>query len=208
MDSERHGQTVSSSVSDTVSVDGATAAQESLGARLRALRKSRRLSLGDVARGSGISPSFLSLVENGRSDITIGRLTRLVDFYGISIGDILPAPGSEDPDVVRRAEARRLHSGDEGIDVFLLASGTDRTMMPMLVEFEPGAELAEFGQHPGEEFVHVVEGELRLEVEGAEPRTLRAGDSAYYAGDRPHLFRNASADRPLKLVCIDTPPPL
>ena len=62
--------------------------QEFLGAQLRALRGARRVSLGDVARETGISASFLSLVENGRSDITIGRLTRLVDYYGIRHGRI------------------------------------------------------------------------------------------------------------------------
>jgi quercetin dioxygenase-like cupin family protein len=179
-----------------------------LGARLRALRQARRLSLGEVGRATEISASFLSLVETGRSDITIGRLTRLVEFYGISIVDLLPEPGSADPDVVRADETRQLHSPDEGIDVFLLSSGTDRSMMPMLLELEPGAGLAEYGHHPGEEFVHVLEGELRLELDGSEPRRLAAGDSAYYRADRPHLFRNASQTRPLKVICIDTPPPL
>jgi quercetin dioxygenase-like cupin family protein/DNA-binding Xre family transcriptional regulator len=182
--------------------------QEFVGAQLRALRGSRRLSLGEVARETGISASFLSLVENGRSDITIGRLTRLVDYYGISIADLLPAPGSTDPDVVRASETRQLHSPEEGTTIFLLASGTDRTMMPMLLELDPGASLAERGHHAGEEFVHVLEGRLVLEVDSAEPCELRAGDSAYYLADRPHLFRNGSADERLRLICIDSPPPL
>jgi XRE family transcriptional regulator, regulator of sulfur utilization len=185
-----------------------SSAPESLGKRLRALRQSRRLSLGDVAQATQISASFLSLVENGRSDITIGRLTRLVEFYDISITDLVPDPGGDDPDVVRRKDARLLHSPDEGIDVYLLVGDTDRTMMPMLLEFEPGAALAEYGRHPGEEFVHVLSGTLSLEVEGDEPRELKAGDSAYYPGDRPHLFGNASATKRLRLICIDSPPPL
>ena len=59
-----------------------------------------------------------------------------------------------------------------------------------------------------EEFVHVLEGTLILEVDTAEPQELRAGDSAYYRSDRPHLFRNASDDAPLRLICVDSPPPL
>lgn len=194
--------------SKPATVKSSSAPPSTLGAGLRALRQERRLSLSDVADATGISASFVSLVENGRSDITIGRLTRLVDFYGVTINDLLPAPSGEDPDVVRKSEARQLHSPDEGIDVYLLTSGTDRSMMPMLLVFEPGAGLAELGRHPGEEFVHVLDGELRLEVEGSEPRLLRAGDSAYYAGDRPHLFRNGSEHEQLRLVCIDSPPPL
>ena len=63
-------------------------------------------------------------------------------------------------------------------------------MMPLLVEIEPGARLAEYGRHAGEEWVHVLDGRLRLELEGAEPRMLEPGDSAYYPAERPHLFCN------------------
>jgi transcriptional regulator with XRE-family HTH domain len=187
-------------------VEARSVPPSSLGTRLRALRRARSLSLSEVAEATRISASFLSLVENGRSDITIGRLTRLVDFYRVTINDLLPVSGGDDTDVVRRGDARQLHSPDEGIDVYLLTSGTDGSMMPMLLEFEPSAGLVEFGHHAGEEFVHVIEGELRLEIEGSAPRLLQAGDSAYYAGDRPHLFRNSSDKRPLRLLCIDSPP--
>jgi quercetin dioxygenase-like cupin family protein len=182
--------------------------QEFLGAQLRALRGARRVSLGDVARETGISASFLSLVENGRSDITIGRLTRLVDYYGISITDLLPTGADADPDVVRAGAERQLRSPEEGTTMYLLASGTNRTMLPMLLELESGSSLAERGHHAGEEFVHVLDGTLVLEIDGAEPQELRAGDSAYYRADRPHLFRNASANAPLRLICVDSPPPL
>lgn len=180
----------------------------SLGLKLRGLRQARGLSLNDLAQRTGISASFLSLVENGKNDITIGRLTRLVDFYGISIADLIPAPEPEDPDVVGRDGARRLHSETEGIDVYLLTSNTNRAMMPMLVEIEPGAGLAEYSKHTGEEFVHVVDGRLLLDLQGSSPRALEAGESAYYPGERPHLFRNASEDQPLRLLCVDVPPAL
>lgn len=186
----------------------AVSPQPSLGASLRALRRARRLSVRDVAEATGISASFLSLVETGRSDITIGRLTRLVEFFGVSLIDLLPAQPTADARIVRHREQRRLHSEEEGIDIFLLVPDTQRAMMPMLLSFEPGASLAEYGRHPGEEWVHVLEGQLSLELEGDEPRTLAAGDSAYYSASHPHSFRNAAADRTLRLVCVDTPPNL
>lgn len=184
------------------------AAHPGLGAELRGLRRARRLSLSQVAEATRISASFLSLVENGRSDITIGRLVRLVDFYGVSIVDLLPSGESGDPEVVRVGERHRLHSPGEGVDIFLLAFDTRRAMMPMLLVLEAGAALAEYGRHEGEEFVHVLKGRLELDISGAEPRVLAQGDSAYYPADRPHLFRNADADGPLELLCVDTPPNL
>lgn len=179
-----------------------------IGAALRRLRKERGLSLSDVAEPTGISASFLSLVENGKNDITIGRLIRLVRFYGVSVADLFPVPSPEDALIVRRDELRRLHSPGEGIDVFLLAGDGQRTMMPMYLEFEPGAGLAEPGRHAGEEWVYVLEGELELVVNENRPRVLQTGDGAYYSGELPHLFRNASLDRPLRIVCVDSPPNL
>jgi quercetin dioxygenase-like cupin family protein len=81
-------------------------------------------------------------------------------------------------------------------------------MMPMVVEFAPSAHLAEYGRHAGEEFVHVLQGRLELELEGAKPRILRTGDSAYYSAERPHLFRNASETASLRIICVDSPPNL
>jgi quercetin dioxygenase-like cupin family protein/DNA-binding Xre family transcriptional regulator len=184
-----------------------TQAPASLGAHLHRARTSRSLSLADVAEATGISASFLSLVEKEKSDITIGRLVRLIDFYGISISDILPGTTAGSfPQVVAPHERRLLHSPAEGIDVYLLTPDTRRQMMPLQVDFEPGARLAEPGRHAGEEWVIVVEGALLLELEGAEPRILGPGETAYYPAERPHLFANASAEKPLRLICVDTPP--
>jgi quercetin dioxygenase-like cupin family protein/DNA-binding Xre family transcriptional regulator len=181
-------------------------ATTALGLNLRKLRLSRNLSLNDVADGSNISSSFLSLVENGKSDITIGRLTRLIEFFGISITDLVPTTTPRDPDIVRKDERPLLRSPVEGIEIYLLTPDTRRAMMAMLLELGPGAKRAEYGDHPGEEFVHVIKGELELELEGQATRRLRPGDSAYYPGNQPHRFRNASAVKSLQIICVDTPP--
>jgi quercetin dioxygenase-like cupin family protein len=116
--------------------------------------------------------------------------------------------GQREREVVRASERRLIHSPAEGIDVFMLGVDTRRSMMPMLLVFKPGAKLAEYGRHPGEEFVHVLTGKLRLTLKGSEPRLLSAGDSAYYPGDRMHLFANASDRATLKIICVDSPPNL
>ena len=182
--------------------------QPGLGARLRALRTARGLSVRSVAEATKVSPSFLSLVETGKSDITIGRLTRLVKFFGVSLMDLLPDQPTSDARLTRAGEQRLVHSVSEGIDFALLVPDTRRLMMPQLVTFAPGARLAEYGCHPGEEWVHVLEGALLLEFEGDSSLVLSAGDSAYYSSTSPHSFANASSTERLVLVCVDTPPNL
>jgi transcriptional regulator with XRE-family HTH domain len=177
-----------------------------IGERLRNLRRASGRSLAEVGEASGLSPSFLSLVETGKSDITIGRLTRLVDVYGITLLDLLDVPGSTDEHILRRDERLHVASPSEGIDVFLLARARGGLMMPQLLEIRPGASLAEPGQHRGEEWVYVLSGELLLDVEGKPSRLLGVDDAAYYDAERRHSFRNLSAERSTRLICVNSPP--
>ena len=95
-----------------------------LGRRLRQLRTTRGLSLAEVAEATGISPSFLSVVENGQSDITVSRLMRLVHWYGVSIADLLQEPDRSPVRVVRAGEQRSLELSDERIRILMIANGT------------------------------------------------------------------------------------
>jgi quercetin dioxygenase-like cupin family protein/DNA-binding Xre family transcriptional regulator len=179
-----------------------------LGAVLRDARGRRSLSLSEVGRETGVSASFLSLVENGKSDIAIGRLVRILSFLEVPISDVLSEPSPVDANFVRVNERRRLPSTDEGIEFFLLTADTDHLMMPMLIVFQPAAQLAEYGCHHGEEFVHVLGGRMNLELRNKPPQLLTAGESAYYRADQPHLFGNASDVDLLHLLCVNAPPNL
>jgi quercetin dioxygenase-like cupin family protein/DNA-binding XRE family transcriptional regulator len=177
-----------------------------LGLRLRALRKERHLSLDEVAKGSGISRSFLSLIENDRSDISFSKLIRLVNFYGISVTDIMPDPDPrEDQIIVRREDRKHITSPVEGMDVFLLSPDTKHKMMPVIEEFQPGGHMNEYSSHEGEEFLYVLQGDIEVTLEGREPFVLREGDSAYYNADQKHGFRNAGEGIAL-LFAVVTPP--
>jgi transcriptional regulator with XRE-family HTH domain len=113
-----------------ISTETVTSLRE-VGRKLRELRLSRGRSLAEVAEATELSPSFLSLVETGKSDISIGRLVRLVQFYGVGLADLLPTAG-DSPEVVRSGERRHVISESEGIDQYLLAPDANRTMMPLL----------------------------------------------------------------------------
>src|ERR1700730_8579299 len=51
-----------------------------IGQILKRMRTQRKLSIRDVADGSGLSASFLSAVERGESDVSLGRLARIPEF--------------------------------------------------------------------------------------------------------------------------------
>src|ERR1051325_9935934 len=77
-----------------------------LGERLRAIRQLRRRTLKEIAGAAGISESFLSQLERGRTNATIATLQRISTALGIEVCDLF-ATNAPRPGVVRR-EAREL----------------------------------------------------------------------------------------------------
>jgi len=160
-----------------------------VGRQLRKLRNERGLSLTEVAEATGISQSFLSLVETGKNDITFGRLVRVLEFYGVGFDDLLGEPAG-DVVVLRAGDVSHVVSSGEGIDVLMLAHKLHAPMTPLIAVYEPGGETSEPVAGPHDQFVYVLEGSVEITLETKEPIRLNAGDSAYIVSDRPRSYRN------------------
>jgi transcriptional regulator with XRE-family HTH domain len=175
-------------------------APKMLGKNLRALRLRQGRSLVEVAEATGISPSFLSMVETGNSDIAIGRLLRLTQFYGVQIADVVPGAGPEHQ-VIHPDERQRLVLTEEGLDIQFLAD-PHHPLRPLLVRFEPGGGMIEPVRNAGDAFLYVLEGEVLVSVEGDEPLVLGPSDSAYLPAERGRLYRNRTEQPSLLLSVV------
>ena len=174
--------------------------QPELGKRLRAIRLESGRSLAEVAQATEISPSFLSMVENGNSDISIGRLLRLTQHYGAEIAQVVSGADKAPQDVVHAGERRSLVSMKEGLEIEFLAEA-HRPLRPLIVRFEPQGGMLEPVRDSGDAFLYVLAGELVVEVDGEPPLVLRDGDSVYLPGDRARLYRNHT-DEPVTLLSV------
>jgi transcriptional regulator with XRE-family HTH domain len=179
----------------------------SIGARLRRARKDASLSLAQVAALTGVSASFLSTVEKGKSDISVSRLMRLVHCYRISITDLVDHRREAPVHVVKAADRQTLRLNEEGIAIYMLAPEGAHAMMPVLNEYAVAGRMADAASHEGEEFIYVLDGVLELQIEGELPVLLERGDSAYYDAALPHSFRNVG-DALARFVGVATPPNL
>lgn len=164
------------------------AADESgeLGTRLRGLRTERGLSLSQLEAATSISSSFLSLVESGKSDITISRLLRLADFFDVDLGDLVEGSrvGRRPLEVIRENDGSVVSSGSEGVTVRFL--GHSRWQLsPRIGEYQPGGTI-DVGEgervardifHHHELFMYVVAGTFEIEVGDEEPVKVGRGDS-------------------------------
>jgi transcriptional regulator with XRE-family HTH domain len=157
-----------------------------LGTRLRGLRTERRLSLSQLEAATNISSSFLSLVESGKSDITISRLVRLADFFDVELNDLVEGSRVDRRplEVIRDGDGSVLASHAEGVTARFL--GHQRWQLsPRVSEFEPGGvfDVAEGEQaaremfHHRELFFFVITGTFEIAVHGAEPVEVAHGDA-------------------------------
>ena len=173
----------------------------------RGLDHGEAVTSGEVAEGTGISASFLSTVEKGKSDITVSRLMRLVHWFGVSIADLVQEPDLSPVQVVRAGERRSVRLADERLSIQMLSADGNHAMMPVINTYDEGGGMADPTTHDGEEFVHVLEGYVELTVGHAEPIVLGPGDSAYYRSDVPHSFRNTGRGV-ARFLGVTTPPNL
>ncbi|MEP6563109.1 MAG: helix-turn-helix transcriptional regulator, partial [Nakamurella sp.] len=60
-----------------------------IGRRLRHIRRAAGLTLDQVAAAAGISPSALSLIENGKREAKLSLLSGLAAALDSSLGDLL-----------------------------------------------------------------------------------------------------------------------
>lgn len=182
--------------------------QPDLGTRLREVRLARELRLADVSEATGISASFLSLVESGKNDVTISRLARLCSFYGIGVADLLvPGPIGADG-VLRRDEQPHFTSPAEGIEVVALGSTPGATIVPYRVEFDPAARLTERIRSDTEALLVVTEGAIEVTVDEREPIRLEEGDAISLAPGRLLDYRNPDDARPARVLVVVARPGL
>lgn len=161
--------------------------QPNLGRRLKGFRSSRGLSLKEVAAATDLSASFISMVETGQTEITVGRLMTLARFYEVSLADLI---GPTDRPVVLRRDARST-SEEPGTRVRteMLSDSGHGDMASGFIHFEAGAEVEE-PPRSGRVFALVLSGQIKIEFADDSTVSLRHGDAVWFEAIRRHRLTN------------------
>ena len=177
-----------------------------LGLRLRAARERAGATLREVARRTGLSPSFLSQLERDQVSPSIASLKQVASALGVRVADLLAEPSAGEGVVVRRAARPVWRLARVRYEQLAPAApGAERRMQPQLITFEPGGSLGDHPvSHEGDEFGFVLSGRVECAV-GDDLFLLDPGDSVYFDAHRPHRTRNASEGESAYLLVV-TPP--
>src|SRR4051812_13380760 len=180
------------------------AVQVEVGERLRAIRQLRRKTLKEIASAAGISESFLSQLERGRTNATIATLQRLSTALGIEVSDLFTS-GAPEPGVLRRGGREFVAWGELGRKA-LLTPKPFHSLEVVVARFEPGGSTGDepYTHGDSEELLVVFEGRIHVQL-GNEVYEAGWGDSVHYQSSTPHRVANAG-DEPAEVLFVISPP--
>lgn len=171
-------------------------------ARLRTARTEAKLSVRELSRRVGISPSMLSQIENGNCEPSVATLYSLVSELSISLDQLLAGPGVEhSPGPPTLATSPLVTPGkravlvmDSGVTWERLTPNPDPLVDALLVTYPPGSSSSTNGglmSHQGREYGFLMSGRLTVRL-GFETYSLQPGSSISFDSAVPHLYVNES----------------
>jgi len=174
---------------------------------MRAHRGRQRQSLGDLSRATGLSKTSLARLETGDGNPSLETLWRLGEALGMTIGQLLEAPGPQPARILRAGEGPVVESSS-GMRGRLLQTddGPHRTEVFELV-LAGGARFAGAPHEAGtRELVHCLDGAISCGPDD-QPLGLHPGDTAYFDGTRAHFYAGGP-DGGRALLVMRYPPAL
>lgn len=179
----------------------APAPMPDVGKILKHLRARHRLTVRDVAERSGLSPSFVSAVERGESDISLGRLARLAQFFDQDLGTFLGFTAHlSRPNFVGEEKRSKVRRG-KGVEYQALhLPGIDLDFI--IVRMAPRSSFDRELAHEGIDVVYVLEGDIVMRIDDAD-YPMTADECCVYSAGYPHLMRNDAA-KPAVVVAVTT----
>lgn len=178
-----------------------------LGVDLRALRKSRGVTLTDLSEKMGRSVGWLSQVERDISSPTINELRQLSKIFNVPLSLFFgssEAKANEVGRIVRKSARRKIGGGDIGLVEELLSPDLTDDFEVLRSVFRPNAKLENFVTRPTQEVGYVVSGNLNLWIEN-EIFELGSGDSFRIRGEQ---FKWANPNNEDAIVIWVIAPPI
>jgi transcriptional regulator with XRE-family HTH domain len=190
------------------------------GKRLKYFRLARGIKIKELAEATGLSSSFISLLENDKTDVSFSNMQKILRFFDLTIADLSKHQPGDGKTVrlndarnitkVRLADAGYIGPDEQGTVILeLVSTKKQKKIWPGYFIMKPGALLGPM-QHQGEEFAHIIQG--IFEVKLTDPKSgkeeihlLHKGDTIYYPSTHLHTYRNLSKYDSIFLAAV-TPP--
>lgn len=190
-----------------------TPLSNNIGKRIRVLRKEKGLTLAQLAKLCGCSPSLLSQIETNVINPSLNTIHTIADAFGVPLVNVvsevkdteIPSDykliwSISDPD---NRKVMTLKNGNVHFE--LLSRGISVPYEFVLCIYPPGACSGEsLAAHPGEESGYLLEGELDVQIE-EEIIHMTSGQTITILSTVPHRLINRGDKQAVAIWVNSTP---
>lgn len=178
-----------------------------IGERVKRKRELLNLPLSDLSKKVGVSASALSQIENSKAFPSIITLKTIADHLYTTVGELIGENESltKNP-LIKLNDIKFVKVNSGGTSLFLLSQHeSGKQMEPYIIKFVENSDSSDImNSHPGQEFVHVLEGKLMITLDKTH-YILEKGDNFYFNSNIPHSLKNIQSSS-AKVLWVITPP--
>jgi transcriptional regulator with XRE-family HTH domain len=174
--------------------------------RIKGLRDTYGISIETLAKELSIPLKVLINYESGNIDIPVSFLYKLAQRFDVELSLLLTGdnPKLHLFSIVRKGCGVKVERRKQYKYENLAYKFVNKKAEPFIVTVEPdsseNSSPLQFNSHPGQEFNYVIEGDMKLVLDGHEI-TLSEGDSIYFNSSFDHAMK-ALNNKPVKFLAI------
>lgn len=164
--------------------------ERSIGQQVKHFRHTLGLTASDLAERTGLSKAMISKIESASTSCSLTTLERLADglsvpvtalFRGLETDREAAHTRAGEGAVVVRSGTRRGHE----YRILGALRNREDALEPTLVTLTSTSDVFPLFQHPGTEFLYMLEGEM-VYSHGPHQYRMLPGDSLLFEGEAPH----------------------
>lgn len=191
--------------------DSFVVAPPAIGPRLQAFRKSKSMTLAQLAEVSGVSRSMLSEIERGRANPTYATLWHLTRALETDLNNLLQGAREQNPGTIYHQTENLtpiIRSADGTCTLQILSPASMVSQVEWyLLRFDPNGRLNSQPHGAGTtEHIHCLEGEIVVRS-GELETVVKAGETARYAADLAHALISPAGAKAFLVVASGSVPP-
>lgn len=157
--------------------------------KIRQIRLQNRLVLEEVARRTGFTKSYLSMVESGKKSPPIATLSKIAQALSVDMAIFFEKRNPEEQLTLVRKGNRETVVRDGTLFGYryesIAPTKRRKKMEPFIITLPNKSKEEDRFDHEGEELFYVLKGKIRFYY-GDKEYLLKEGDSVYFDSSIPH----------------------
>lgn len=161
-----------------------------IGSQVKTLRTALGMTMAELSKGTSISVGMLSKIENGQTSPSLATLQALATALNIPLASFFQKfDDTREASFVKAGDGLVIERrGTRSGHIYQLLGAPLRNkvkMEPYLITLTSESDAYPIFQHPGVEFIYMLEGELVYRHANKDFR-LQPGDTLFFDAEAPH----------------------